>query len=237
MQHVRVVLIDRQSLFRAGLKLVLDKYPGLEVVGDADDLKTGRAVIETRRPDVALIELLPPGEATFAAVDRIQESNSELKVIFLSDGVSEWPVVQALRIGAKGYLSKTESSDFLHQAIREVASGGIAFSEPIGSRLAPGRQGFELGDGLAPSLLSLSRRELEVLRRLACGEAVRGIAGELNRSIRTINNHRTNLMKKLGIHNRVALARFAVESGLVGLEMRFPRGVGRTRSKKSTAAR
>src|SRR3990172_1203604 len=104
--------------------------------------------------------------------------------------------------------------------------GGIAFSEPIRSRLAPGRQGFELGDGLAPSLLSLSRRELEVLRRLACGEAVRGIAGELNRSIRTINNHRTNLMKKLGIHNRVALARFAVESGLVGLEMRFPRGVG-----------
>lgn len=230
MPRIRLVLIDRQPLFRAGLAVLLEKHPDLDLLGQAADLAAAEDLVAKRRPDVLLLEVPLAGEATFETVANLQAGRPQLKVVFLADGLSEWPVVQALRIGAKGYLTKAESSDTLAKAIRAVAEGGTWFSEPLASRLVQGPAGLQLAVQAGPALSKLSRCELDVMRRLSTGERVRTVASDLNRSIRTINNHRTNLMKKLGIHNRVELARFAVESGLVVFGPRFP---GRASGGKS----
>ncbi|MHC5001839.1 MAG: LuxR C-terminal-related transcriptional regulator [Planctomycetota bacterium] len=154
-----------------------------------------------------------PGPDPFEAIDQLRRSHPTVRTLLLSAYIRDGYLDAAYRVGAWGYLSKSDSPDAVIEGIRSVARGELAFSEAVRSRSQLDARGAaETGES---RLSSLTPRELQILRMFAQGLSRMTIAEELSRSPMTIDNHRKSLMKKLGIHDRTELVRYAIAEGLV----------------------
>jgi DNA-binding NarL/FixJ family response regulator len=214
-ERITIVLADDHQLVRAALGTWLQTNPGFEVLGTAADGNAALELARQRHPAVAVLDIDMPGLFAFDAARRIREASPRTRILFLSGYHSDAYIERALAVGALGYVTKGDPPHVLGEAIRRVAAGEAYFAPQVQSRIVVGEAGPQLAQPGGAPTTSLTGRELEVLRLLAQGLAKKQVARALSLSVGTINNHAANLMKKLGIHDRVELTRFAIREGIV----------------------
>ena len=216
MKPITVLLAEDHTLVREGLRAMLEVEDDVHVVGEA---QTGREAVDLTkrlRPDVVVMDLTMPLLNGFEATRQIHDTVPTTKVVVLSAHTGKAYVEQAVLRGAAGYVVKQTSAEFLIRAIREVHQGSTFFRPSMPGELN-GHAGESQG-GLGPQMKSASRltsRETEVLQLIAEGEANKQIAAELGIRIKTVEKHRSQLMRKLDIHDTAGLTRYAVAAGVI----------------------
>ncbi len=214
MSRIRVLLIDDHDLVRQMLVERLAREPDLDVIGAASSAEEGVSLVAHTSPDVVVMDIGMPGASAFDAARQIRMIAPTAGLLFLSGLITDRYVRDALAAGANGYLIKTEPPARVAEAIRQVAAGQSVFSQDVQSRMVLDERSAKVPDAGATRMSTLSPREVEVLRYVARGMATKEIAQIMHLSPKTVDNHRTKLMEKLGIHDRVELARFAIREGL-----------------------
>jgi len=210
----KILLVDDHELVRSALKGMLDRDDAFEVVGEASSADEALVVVGEFAPDIVVMDIDMPGMICFGAVAQMRATLPDLKVIFLSAFFHDHYIEQALKVGASGYVVKGDPPSFLFDALREVAAGGSYFSKQVRSRIV-----CEDGTNVTTTeagtrAASLTNREVEVLRYLARGLSKKEIAKQMHISVKTVEHHTTSVMRKLDIHDRVELARYAIREGL-----------------------
>lgn len=215
-KRITVLLADDHAIVREGLQKLLEVERDIEVVGKAT---TGReAVTMTRklRPDVVIMDIAMPLLNGLEATCQILESVPGAKVVILSGHDDDAYVEKAMALGASGYLIKQSSARYLAEAIREVQKGNTFFSPSVAERLRHHDRGsLDRKDLSKAKVACLTSREAEVLQLVAEGKANKQVAAELDISIKTVEKHRDNLMKKLDIHDTAGLTRYAIKAGII----------------------
>jgi len=207
---IRLVLADDHTLFRQGVRALLAREPDFEVVGEAQDGEEAVALAERLRPDVVVMDMVMPRLDGVEATRRIRERCPEVRVLALTMYDDAQPVLEA---GANGYVLKRSTSEELARAVREVHAGGAPLDPVVAARVLT-RYVRPEGDRKAAQLTA---REREVLALIASGHTNVRIAAQLGLSRKTVDAHRTNIMKKLGAHDVTALVRHALSEGIVKL--------------------
>ena len=214
---IRVVVADDQDIVRAGLTMILNAQPDIEVVGAAAD---GRAAIELARrlrPDVCLFDIRMPGLDGLAATRALAGPDvpDPMPIVVITTFDLDENVYAALRAGACGFLLKTAGPDLLSQAVRAAADGEALIAPTVTRRLL----GAFAGSGPAPPPRQptgpLTDREEEVLTAVARGRTNSEIAAELHIALSTVKTHIASLLLKLGVRNRVEIAMWAYETGRI----------------------
>jgi DNA-binding NarL/FixJ family response regulator len=213
---VRVLLADDHELVRAGIRLLLEKVSGVEIVGEVGDGKEAIRLVEEHKPDIVLTDIAMPGLNGLEVTRHLTKTFPTVRVVILSMYSDDEHVYLALRAGAAGYLFKGAAREELKLAIRAVAQGDMylspALSKPV---IVEYSQRTNVGVG---QIKGLSPRQTEVLQLIAKGKTTKQIALELNISVKTVETHRMQLMDRLEIHDIPSLVRFAIKVGLVDLE-------------------
>jgi len=214
MPESTVLLVDDHELLRETLRERLQREAFITVVGTAGNAEEAIELARSHRPDVIVMDIDMPGLVCFEAAREMMAAQPDLRLIFLSAHTHDHYIEQALKVGALGYLTKSEPPEKLVAAISAAMRNEGSFSEEIRTRLViePGRA--RLADKAASRASTLSEREIETLRYIARGLPHKEIAALMHVGPRTVAKHTENLMRKLGIHDRVELARFAIREGL-----------------------
>ena len=209
---IRIALCDDHRIVVEGLQQLLADVPDVECVGTARNGVEALYLLDHVKMDVLLTDLDMPEMDGAELVERIQQRGNGPKVIVLSMHEEPAMVEQLMRAGAHGYLVKSAGKDEVLLAIRNVYAGHRHFSSDLLARMMEKRAEVAEGSAL---LAELSAREVEVLAALAEGASNKEIGERLFISPRTVDTHRTNLMKKLDVHNVAGLVRIAIKAGLV----------------------
>ena len=208
----RVLLADDHNLVRAGVRKILEAHRGFRVVGEVANGREALAALEKEPADVLVLDLTMPDLDGFEVLARARDLRPKLRILVLTMHANAEYVSRAVREGADGYLLKDSAVQDLVAAIEAVMAGRAYYSPPVQREL--GRLVRE-GAAFAHPLDSLSEREREVLRLVARGLATKEIAAELEISPRTVDTHRANLMRKLGLRSVALLTQFALREGLI----------------------
>jgi DNA-binding NarL/FixJ family response regulator len=211
--HVRTLLADDHNLVRAGLRKLIESIAEIEVVGEAGDGLELLALAETHRPGLVLMDIAMPGLNGLEATARLTRSNPETRVIVLSMHQSEEYVRQALRQGAAGYLLKDAAPMELELAVRAVLRGETYLSPAVSKGVVSDYVQRLRADEKPGNVLT--QRQREVLQLVAEGQSTKEIARRLDLSVKTVDTHRTQLMKQLDIHEVAGLVRYAMRNGLI----------------------
>lgn len=213
-EQIRIVLIDDHAIVRESVGRLLSCELDFQVVGSAPDAGQGIELIRREDPDIALFDIDMPGTPCFDAIRRLRQEQVRCKYIFLSAFLHDQFVDQAIALEARGYVTKSEPFENLAMAIRQAAAGRVYFSAEVRSRIVADSTSARLPPGPRTRLSTLSPREVDVLRLLARGLTKKKVASFLQISVKTVEGHSQSLMKKLDVHDRVSLARFAIREGL-----------------------
>ncbi len=209
----RVFLIEDHRMVREALCEVLAKEPDIEVVGQAGDAAGGLECVGAARPDVIVLDIRLPDLNGMEVAARLRDAGIHSRILALSAFSDKRFVTAMLRAGAAGYVTKSAAGTELVRAIRAVAGGEGYFSPEIAKALAS-----EVRDGSqAMDAAPLGRREREVLRLIADGVRSPGIAIQLHVSVATVEVHRRNIMRKLGLRTVADLTKYAIREGIVSL--------------------
>lgn len=211
----RILIVEDHTLLRQGLQAMLAADPDLEVVGEAEDGRQAIRLAGTLSPRLILMDLSMPGTNGTEAIAEIKRRYPEIRVLVLTVHKAEEYIREALRVGADGYVLKHATRDELMLAIRSILNGKTYLSPDVAEKVVSGYLGggHDLGD--RSTWDSLTLREREVLKLIAEGNPNKYIANYLCVSVKTVEKHRSNLMKKLNLHNASALTAFAIERGMV----------------------
>ncbi len=212
---VRVLVADDHAMVREGIRSVLERDAGFEVVGEASSGTEVVPLAEKLQPDVAVLDISMPGESGLIAAARLRMQLPDVKVLILSMHDNCEYVLESVRAGAHGYLLKDGAAQELTAAIRAVLGGEAYFSSVVAARLTAAVRGDLEREQERASLQALTGREREVLHGIARGLTNKEIASELGISHRTVETHRESLMRKLGIRTVAGLTKFALEYGVV----------------------
>jgi two-component system nitrate/nitrite response regulator NarL len=217
MKPIRILIVDDHTLFRSGIKLVLQRHPGFDVVGEAGDGLEGVKRAKQLKPDVVLLDLHMSGTGGLEALRLLVEDMPETQVVMLTVSEDAEDLLETLRAGARGYLLKNIDTEFLLESIQRAARGESVMSPQIAHKLADSLRASPKTGPAAESnnLDKLSSREREILIMVARGDSNKEIAGVLNLSESTIKIHVQGILRKLNIAGRVQAAVYAVEHGLV----------------------
>jgi DNA-binding NarL/FixJ family response regulator len=210
----RVLLVDDHALVRRGLKLVLDAEPDLEVVAEAGDGVEAISLALSTELDLAIVDISMPRMTGLRAVAELRQRRPQLRTLILSMHENERYLYEALKAGASGYVLKTVADRDLVEACR-AAMRGEAFLYP--GAMTPLIRDFlrRARNRTAVPEDPLTPREQEVVKLIAESYSTRQIADLLTISEKTVDRHRTNILEKLGMHDRVQLTRYAIRRGLV----------------------
>ena len=213
--RLRIVLADDHTILREGLRALLSADPNIDIIGEAQDGREAVRCVEKLGPDLLLMDLSMPRMSGLDAISEIKKRFPETKIIALTVHKTEEYLLTTLQAGAEGYVLKDATHDELVMAIHNVMAGKPYLSPGISGKVIEGYlEGKE--DSLSvSSWQKLSQREREVLKLIAEGYKNKEIAEELCISLKTVEKHRANLMKKLDLHNAAGLTVYAVEKGLV----------------------
>ncbi|QWV94509.1 response regulator transcription factor [Geomonas oryzisoli] len=214
---IRVMIVDDHSIVREGIRILLEKFPDIEVVADADNGRSALEVAGSASPGVVLMDTSMPGMNGIEATQRLGVECPSARVLILSMHKDKRFVAQAFRAGARGYLLKDCTSAELVHAVRAVAAGEIyVCSGIIGVVIDDYIK--RIPDSFAQSEAALTPREREVLQLIAEGNNAKNIAFLLKINVKTVDTHRQQIMKKLKLYSIAELTKFAIREGVTSLE-------------------
>lgn len=219
MTRIKVVLADDHTIVRKGLRSLLDGEMDMDVIGEAGDGREAIELVAQLKPHIVVMDIGMPVLNGLEATRRILKKNPETKVLILTMHTNEEYVFEILRAGASGYIVKKAAPTELVSAIRAIKQGGSFLSPSISKRVIDEyvlRAGEEIKED---AFKLLTNREREVLQLIAEGYSTREISEKLFVSVKTVEAHRSNLMKKLDLHGTADLTRYAVRRGIVDSEL------------------
>lgn len=210
-----ILIVDDHALMRNGLEAMLDSEPEYEVVGVAADGMTAIRSVAELQPDIILMDLTMPRTSGMDAIVQIKRQYPDIKIVALTFHKEEKYIHATLEAGADAYVLKDDSRTELFNALANVASGNNYLSPSIVDKVVAGY--LSVGDAATakPSWEVLTRREREVIKLIAEGKRTKEIADYLSLSPKTIEKHRTNLMRKLDLHNVSEVTVYAIKNGFV----------------------
>jgi len=211
---IRCIIVDDHTLFREGLRHVLESDPDLQVVGEASDAIHGIEEVRKLRPDIVLMDISMPGVSSFEAARQIEKESPGTRLIFLTMHEDEEYLLQCLEVGAFGYILKDAPPPKLIQAVRDVHQGRKYLSPQVLGKLVDDFRSRSQGRRQTRGA-TLTPREREVVKMIAEGNSVKQIAEILGLSIKTVEAHKFNLMRKLDIHNKAQLVTYAIQKKIV----------------------
>lgn len=221
MKPIRVLLADDHNLVRAGIRALLEDVPEIQVVGEASNGREVLGAIRAHSPDVVLMDIAMPELNGLDATAQLIKKYPTLRIIILSMHQTEAIVLEALRVGAAGYLLKGAATPELELAIKAVARGEFYLSSAISGHVVEAFRrspdgGIRQDDKPGPAAPNLTPRQREVLQLIAEGHSTKEIAQKLNISVKTAKTHRAELMRRLNLHDVAGLVRYAMQMGVVG---------------------
>ena len=214
MATYRIVLADDHLLFREGMKRLIDEMPGMEVVGEAGDGLELLDLAKELKPDMAIIDISMPNLRGIETTREIKMINPLTKVLILTMHKSKDYLYHSISAGADGYLLKEDSDMELFSAIDKIRNGEIYVTRILVGELEEDLSQIQQNKG-QPFQEPLTTREKEVVKMVSEGKSNNEIAALLNISVRTVENHRANIMRKLKLKKTADLVRYAIKAGLV----------------------
>jgi len=214
-KQFRIVIAEDHTILREGLRSLLRTDPVFDVVGEAADGRDAVRCVENLSPDLILMDLSMPRTNGLNAIQEIKKQNPETKIIALTVHKTEEYVLATLQAGANGYVLKDATHSELVMAIKNVLMGKRYLSPGISEKVIEGYLEGRKTLKTKSAWDTLTQREREILKLIAEGYKNKEIADYLYISLKTVEKHRSSLMKKLDLHNTAALTAFAVEKGLV----------------------
>jgi two-component system response regulator NreC len=206
-EKIRIVIADDHAIVRRGLRQLLEDEGSYEVVAEASDIEAARRYVRGHRPDVLVLDLNMPGEASLDAIPQLRGEFPDTQIVVLTMQSEPAYARAALSAGVLGYVLKESADTELVDAVRAAMNGQHYLNPRLGARVAaeppPGPP-----DGL-------SEREVEILRLIALGKTNSQVADDLFLSVRTVETHRSHIQQKLGLSGRSSLVRYALDKGLV----------------------
>ncbi len=212
---IRVMCVDDHAFLVEGLRARLAEEPDMEFMGSRPNLVGLIDLLVEKRPDVVLLDIEIPGPDVFEVLEGMRQTVPTVRTVMLTAYVRDHYIDSAIAAGAWGYLTKTDDPDAIVAAIRRVAGGEFAFSPGVARRAQAARASPSDYRRPVSRLQALTPREQQILRMIGKGQTRTHIAIAIHRSPKTVDAHRASIMEKLGIHDRVELARFAIREGLV----------------------
>jgi DNA-binding NarL/FixJ family response regulator len=204
-----VFLVDDHAMFRAGVRAELGE--SVQLVGEAGSVPEAIAGIRSTRPNVVLLDVHMPDGGGLAVLASVAADVPDTRFLALSVSDAAEDVIAVIRAGARGYVTKTISADELTAAVRRVADGDVVFSPRLAGFVLDAFRDAPVPPSVDPDLDQLTPREREVLRLLARGYAYKEIASELYISIKTVETHASNVLRKLQLSSRHQLTRWAAD--------------------------
>jgi DNA-binding NarL/FixJ family response regulator len=211
----RILLVEDHTLLRVGLRALLSHDPDLEVVGEASNGRDALRAISDLAPDLAIMDLTMPGMNGVEAIAQIKRRYPQVRVLVLTLHRAEEYIHESLKAGADGYILKDATHDELRVAIRSVLNGKTYLSPDISNNVVSVYLGGGKNAGVSSAWDSVTHRERQVLKLVAEGRSNKFIAEYLCLSVKTVEKHRSNLMRKLDLHNASMLTSFAIGKGLL----------------------
>lgn len=211
----RILIVEDHTLLRQGLQAMLAAESGLVVVGEAEEGRKAIQMAHNLSPDLILMDLSMPGMNGTEVIAEIKHRHSEIRILVLTVHNAEEYIREALRAGADGYMLKHATREELIQAIHNVISGRTHLCPDVAEKVVCGYLGGGSSLSVRSPMDSLTLREREVLKLIAEGKPNKDIADYLCVSVKTVEKHRSNLMRKLDLHNASMVTAFAIERGLL----------------------
>jgi DNA-binding NarL/FixJ family response regulator len=215
MNPVRILLADDHTVMRNGLRLLLERQPHLQVVGEAADGRQAVALSETLNPDVVVMDIAMPNLNGIEAARQIVNRNPRTAIAILSMHSDESYVIRALKAGARAYLLKDSAEADLLAAVRALTDGKSFFSPAISKILVEDYMRQLESRGAEDTYELLTNREREILQLLAEGRTNKEVANMLNLSLYTVETHRAHILQKLNLHSVPELILYAVRKGII----------------------
>ena len=215
MSMVRIVLADDHTVMRNGLRLLLERQPNLQVVGEAADGRQAVTLSESAHPDVVIMDIGMPNLNGIEAARQIMNHNPRTAIAILSMHSDESYVIRALKAGARAYLLKDSAEADLLAAVRALTEGKSFFSPAISKILVEDYMRQLESRGVEDTYELLTNREREILQLLAEGKTNKEVANILNLSLYTVETHRTHILQKLNLHSVPELILYAVRKGII----------------------
>jgi DNA-binding NarL/FixJ family response regulator len=216
--NIRILLADDHALLREGLKCLIERDGGMEIVGEAENGKQTVEVARKSRPHVVVMDVSMPGLNGMEATRKLLKDSPHIRVIALSGHDSRAFVREMLKAGASGYVLKSRAYAELARAIREVMRGKKFLSPDIAQGVVDEYVGISAASGVNPAFVLLTDREREVLQLIAEGLSTKEAASNLGISIKTAETHRHNIMEKLNLHSVADLTKYAICEGITSLD-------------------
>lgn len=214
-KRIRIIIADDHAIVREGLRALIEAKPDMELVGEAEDGDAAVALASSLKPDVVLLDLVMPNMDGVEAVREVMRENPQARILVFTSYSDDANVFAAIRAGALGYLLKDSSPQVLIEAIRQVYRGESSLHPAIARKLI---DGFRQSPGSPPPRMSLTEREVVVLKLIAKGLSNEKIAERLVISERTVSGHVASILDKLHVDNRTQAALYALREGLVSSE-------------------
>jgi len=215
MNAVRILLADDHIVMRNGLRLLLERQPHLQVVGEAADGRQAVALCESANPDVVIMDIAMPNLNGIEAARQIVNRSPRTAIAILSMHSDESYVIRALKAGARAYLLKDSAEADLLAAVRALTEGKSFFSPAISKILVEDYMRQLESRGAEDTYELLTNREREILQLLAEGRTNKEVANMLNLSLYTVETHRTHILQKLNLHSVPELILYAVRKGII----------------------
>ena len=210
----RILIADDHTILRAGVRSLLDMMPDFQVVGEVDNGKDAIYHAGQLEPDLVLTDLSMPKTNGTEAIQRIKSRYPDIKILVLTVHKTEEHVHAALKAGADGYVLKDDTSDELINAINNIIAGKTYLSPSICSEVVMGYLADPNKEKISTSIDLLTTREREVMKLIAEGYRNKDVAKYLSISLKTVEKHRSNMMKKLDLHSASSITSFAIKNGL-----------------------
>jgi DNA-binding NarL/FixJ family response regulator len=214
-KQISVLVADDHALIRSALVAVLNETEDIRVVGEAANAADAVELAHRLSPNVVILDVAMPGVDAFHAASHIRQLRPGTEIMFLTGSDHDRYIEQALRVGARGFVVKSDDPDLIPGAIRSVSRGEQYFSPSVAARVRGDASDMRRAKVVGTRGSALSEREIEVLRYVGKGYAKKQIAEMLGISVKTVDKHVTSVMEKLDIHDRVELALYAVREGFI----------------------